>query len=389
MLFKNIKLVIVASLCLSSLGLLGCQNFGKETSKRSFTFEPIWVRSTTKEPDLGYRRQNRMRPELSKKLVFVGNAIDNISAYDRFNGDEIWRFDVKSGVEGGASLVGDKLYFGASNGQFYALQAGTGRLIGSFPLRAESLSPPNVQDGRIYHLSGDGRLYAIEAKSGSKLWVYSKRSSSNLSIRASSRPLIFNNRVYVGFADGSISCLNAQTGGLIWEKNLGRGEKFNDVDSSPVIHKGKLFVSSFERGLFALDPNSGATLWTHEDGSSHSVLPVQNKLFYPTEDGRMIALDASSGKKLWDYKLSDGIATQAVHYKGLIIFGSSDGPITALNAASGRFVKKFETGFGVKAVPRINEKTGELFVLTTGANVFAFKLAFKRDSDQLPWDMTE
>ncbi len=374
------------ALVLLLMGLTACSNFEENRQGRIFVFEPQWSRSTQDQEELAFKRQNRMSPIVAKDLVFVGNSIDRIAAYSRKTGDEVWHFKVKGGVEGGAALSGNNLLFGGGNGQFYSLQAGTGQVQWSFPLRAESLSAPIVDGKTVYHLAGDGRLYALDLQSGSKVWIYSKRSTQNLSIRASSRPLLYKNRLYVGFADGTIACLNPQNGGVVWEKNLGRGEKFNDVDSSPIIFKGKLFVSSFERGLFALDPSSGKTLWNHSEGSSQSIAGHGDQVFYASGEGKMQSIDLQSGKLKWQYRLKNGIPTEPVYYKGLVIFGSSSGPIEALDANSGKFVSHYNTGYGLKAAPRLMEKTGELFVLTTGANVFGFRLKYRRYSELMPWD---
>ena len=96
-----------------------------------------WSRSTLNKPYLHFRHMNRMSPILTDELVIQGNAVEGIKAFGRDSGRKIWSFSVRNGVEGGAVLDGDNLYFGAGDGRFYCLsvQNGAGSLEVSIELR--------------------------------------------------------------------------------------------------------------------------------------------------------------------------------------------------------------------------------------------------------------
>src|SRR6218665_1106552 len=96
---------------LMALGLIGCSSLKRSPNK--FSVERRWARSTLEQEYLGGRRIHRFAPILTDKMIFAANAIDGISAYDRRTSHQLWRFDVKDGVEGGAQLSDGVLYFGA------------------------------------------------------------------------------------------------------------------------------------------------------------------------------------------------------------------------------------------------------------------------------------
>ena len=73
-----------------------------------------WSRSTLEKPHFKYRYLNRMAPLLTESLVIQGNGVDGIRAYNRKSGHLVWGLNLQDGVEGGAVLDGNRLYFGST-----------------------------------------------------------------------------------------------------------------------------------------------------------------------------------------------------------------------------------------------------------------------------------
>ena len=91
--------------------------------------------------------------------------------------------------------------------------------------------------------------------------------------------------------------------------------------------------------------------------SEATPIMVNGVLYMPTPYGTVIALDPETGKELWSHKLDHGRpAGRGVAYwhgdaktPASILFGTSDGRLTSLNAATG----KLTTGFGVNGAVNI------------------------------------
>ena len=62
---------------------------------------------------------------------------------------------IKGGVEGGAAVYNDLVYFGAGDGYFYALDIETGAPKWKFPIRFEGLAAPTAHDGTVFVLAGN------------------------------------------------------------------------------------------------------------------------------------------------------------------------------------------------------------------------------------------
>src|SRR3954463_5568824 len=105
----------------------GCASmFGSNNERRHLVLEREWVRGTIENTTFAARRAHRMTPISYENLLIVGNAVDGIAGYNRESGALVWRLDIENGVEGGAQVADGRLYFGAGDGQFYAISPDNG-----------------------------------------------------------------------------------------------------------------------------------------------------------------------------------------------------------------------------------------------------------------------
>jgi outer membrane protein assembly factor BamB len=388
------KLSVTLAMATAVVSLLsGCASLsdalGARHEPREFVMSTGWVRSTLKKEFLGYRRMNRMAPIVLEKLIIQANAIDGIMAFDRTSGQQAWRLDLENGVEGGAAVVGDRLYFGSSDGQFYCVNVTNGRVLWTFPVRAETLSAPTIDGGVVYFQNGADVVFALDAESGKQLWLYNRQATSNFSIRASTRPVVDGDRVFVGFSDGFLVALKKRDGSLAWERKLGKTGRFRDVDSTPVIDGDSLYVASFDGSLYSLKRESGDVNWEIDQGGYVPVTIGQgrfaDRLYFATVGGQMLILDKHSGKELVRIQLNHGIPTQAVLYRNSIVYGESEGALVVADAETGATIGRFEPGHGLVARPTVVDASGEAYFISNSANLYAMRLKFERRSDLLPW----
>ena len=162
-----------------------------------------------------------MSPLLLEHLIIQGNPIDGLVAYSRKSAAEVWRLKLENGVEGGVAAAGNRLFFGSSDGQFYAVDLITGKILWSFPARSETLAAPSVENNVVYFESGADVVYALDTASGKLLWTYNRQTTTSLSIRATTTPTIAGDKLLVGFSDGYVVALKKSDGTMIWERKLG------------------------------------------------------------------------------------------------------------------------------------------------------------------------
>ncbi|MCX7977994.1 MAG: PQQ-binding-like beta-propeller repeat protein [Bdellovibrionaceae bacterium] len=356
---------------------------------RVFELRRAWSRAAVRSPISGNRKLNRMTPIRVGELVIAGNGHDGVSAWKANTGRLKWHLPVRNGVEGGAAVIRDIIFFGGNDGLFYSVTAVDGRILWTFDAKAEHLSEPTLDTSRgvVFFLSSQNVVYALSAESGKQLWLYSHQDTSNFSVRGGSKPVLHNDVLYVGFSDGSFTALSAQSGGVKWEVKLNRNRRFRDIDARAYVDGDRLFVSGFDDKLYCLNRDSGAVIWTVDRGGHSGVTAHEDLLFYPTTDGQVLALDRKSGNVRWSYSLSSGIATSVGIYKGFVVFGESSGALRFLRLEDGKPVYSFFPGRGILSEPRLVPEENRIYFLSGEANLYALDAGYvrRRWFDYLGW----
>jgi PQQ-dependent dehydrogenase (methanol/ethanol family) len=138
------------------------------------------------------------------------------------------------------------LYFSASYDKVFALKANTGELLWSFVpklddelVARQTHSPYNrgmgMGDGKLYIGTLDGRLFAIDMKTGKPVWETKLINSQKLTVGFTGAPLAFKDKVVIGAQGGEwpgrgpLFGVNAKTGEKIWQ--------FDTVAGTPEAEK--------------------------------------------------------------------------------------------------------------------------------------------------------
>jgi outer membrane protein assembly factor BamB len=112
-----------------------------------------------------------------------------------------WKIKLQSGDEKIRSLnppvvIGDTIYFGSDDGNFYALDVESGYMRWVFKSGAEINSIPYADKDQVYFGSKDGKLYALSRETGQEMWNFPIRSQINSQVQRYGDYVIF-----VGDAD--------------------------------------------------------------------------------------------------------------------------------------------------------------------------------------------
>ena len=204
-------------------------------------------------------------------------------------------------------LIEDRVYVGDWNGRLWALDAKTGHVLWTFHAQGAIKGGAAASGERIYFGAYDGRLYCLNITTGKLIW----RSSGQGRLLGSSTfyatPALAYGRVYIGSTDGKMYSFGATTGRRIWSHSTG-----GYVYASPAVSNGRVFAGSYSRRFFAFDAPTGDVLWSFEANGpiSGSSTVIGNVVYFATLNRRTYALDVRTGKQLWSYP--DGKYTPAV-----------------------------------------------------------------------------
>ena len=93
-------------------------------------------------------------------------------------------------------VMGDTIYFGSGDGNFYALDVESGFMRWVFRSGAEINSIPSADRDKVYFGSKDGRVYALSRNDGQEIWNFRTSSQVNSQVERYGDYIIF-----VGDAD--------------------------------------------------------------------------------------------------------------------------------------------------------------------------------------------
>jgi glucose dehydrogenase len=140
-----------------------------------------------------------------------------------------------------------------------------------------------------------------------------------------------------------------------------RFSPLDQVNTQNVQHLTRAWTYHLKPDAPATPPAAGAPARVSRARSSEATpIVVNGTMYLPTPYGTVVALDPETGTELWTFKLDKGRpATRGVGYwpgdkqsPAAIIFGTTDGRMMSLNAATG----KLSTGFGDGGI--VNLKPG-------------------------------
>jgi len=299
-----------------------------------------------------------------------------------------WRFDAGHMVVASPVVADGVLFAGARNGVFYALDAKSGALRWKFAADAPITATAAVADGIAYFISASNTIYALNAADGALVWKRTTGADLPFDAMAgfamvqdwdywSSSPLAYEGRVCVGSGDGKIYALDAKTGAVIW-----RHATAGRVRSSPATDGKTIYVGSFDGTMRALDIASGKPRWVfHTKGNP--VFPagsIQSSpalagglVIFGARDYNLYALDAKSGREVWEQSVKNSwVPSTPAIADGQVYVGSADGrALLAYDLATGKPLWTTPLDNLVFSSPVIVGDS--VYIATLGGTVFGLK----------------
>lgn len=145
----------------------------------------------------------------------------------------------------------------------------------------------------------------------------------------------------------------------VWNFSFG-GEKQRGQESQPIIKDGVMYVTASYSRVFAIDIASGEELWQYDAKLPDAILPCcdvinrgvaiyDNLVIFGTLDAKLVALDRQTGKVVWkkkvdNYKDGYSITAAPTIVKDMVITGVAGGEfgivgkVEARNAKTGEVV---------------------------------------------------
>lgn len=300
----------------------------------------------------------------AKGLIVIGGRDGRVRVYN-INGSEQHMITIGEASDSGALVLSNGLVaVGDIGGKLYGIDPVAGKIVWQVQLSTSFLSQPvPLNDGFVVQTI-DNRLYHFSS-TGEKQWSYTGI-SGGLGIYITPSPLVYDQAVYALFSNGDALALKADSGDLIWRRQLllssdapVLSELRTPVANPLYVHDlslgiehatDALMVSFYQGDVMVLSREDGRQLFSNDISIKSTPLVYQNSIYFASASGEVEAVDLSNGSILWKQKLSDGELLGPVLWNGKLWLADDRGIVMRLSL-DGRKESSIELNGRIERAP--------------------------------------
>lgn len=331
-------------------------------------------------------------PVVSNGIVYTMDADAVVAAHAASDGRLIWRADIEpleedDGNWGGGLAVDQGLVFAATGfAQVVALTAEGGQEVWRTDVSGPLRAAPTAFDGRVFAVTKDNQLFALNAKTGDVLWSHTGFEET-AGLIGSASPAVDGDIVVVPYSSGEIFALRVENGRQLWGENLAAIRRADavsalaDIRGRPVIDRGRVYAISHSGRMVAIDLPTGRRLWEASLGGVNQPWVAGDFVFVLTSDALVAALTARDGRIRWltpiglyeDPEKRRG----RINWSGPVLVGDrlivsgSHGVALSLSPYTGDIIGELDMPDAVSLPPAVANKT--LYFLTDEARLVAYR----------------
>ena len=332
-------------------------------------------------------------PIVSGGRVFAMDSATAVSAFDAKTGKKFWRVELTPAEEDGDDNIGGGLAFEngvvfATTGfaQVIAIEAASGKILWRKQVAGPMRTAPTVRAGRVFAITVDSHLYALDARDGTEIWSYTGISEV-ASLLGGASPAVDAGVVVAPFASGELIALKAENGRVLWNDSLATARRTDVVSTMahirgrPIIDRGRVFAVSHGGLMVSIDLRSGRRIWQTGIGGYTSPWVAGDYIFLLTNDAEITAISRDDGRIYWVSTLprfSDPeTKDEPIVWSGpllasdRLIVAGSNGQVRAISPYSGNFLGMIKMSSGVSVPPIIADQT--VYFLTNSASLVAYR----------------
>ena len=325
----------------------------------------------------------RLQPVIKGDVIYAASADGELKAFDRKRGKTLWKEDLETPLSGGVGVYEDTLLLGSSEGFVLKVDANSGAVQWSTRLRGEVLSPPQSNGKIVIAQTYDGKLQGLDFATGETRWTYDSNVPV-LTVRGTSVPILYNDLVFAGFANGRVLAFEAQTGAVSWEVRVaisqGRSEieRIVDVDGTMALTGNELYAASYQGRLVAIDVVNGRKVWQQDVSSFSGVSVGFGNVYVADEDGTLTAyLRNGQGARWTQDALGYRELSRPTPVSSYVAVADIEGIVHLLSQVDGTFVGRVKVdGDGARA--DMLSDGNILYVFGNSGKLVAYEITAKK-----------
>ena len=296
-------------------------------------------------------------PSLSTDRAIVGNSSGSVVCYSLKDGSVLWNFKTGGTVYSTSDVSEDRVVVGSSDKNIYCLDVKTGTQLWKVSASAPVVAAMAIHQGVVYAGASDGVFRAIELSTGNVKWKF-----SGVGGFVECRPLFCEGKVILGAWDTFLYALHASDGSLAWKWTNGNtGILYSPAACWPVAANGTVFIVAPDRYMSAIDARTGQTVWRSKRYQVRECVGISadgQRVYARCMTDTVVAFStsASTQKVVWATACGYGYdidPSMPIEHDGKVMFGTKNGLVFGLDAASGRILWVHRVGVTIVNTPMI------------------------------------
>jgi outer membrane protein assembly factor BamB len=274
-------------------------------------------------------------------LVYFTGKRGDLFAVDVQSGDLRWQAHLGDYVSKSTPAIAGNTVVVAGGYALFAFNAATGEQLWKLPVQYAAQSSPTIDGSVAYVASQTGRVYAVDIASGAQIWSY------NAEAVIFSAPAVSGPYLYVGTDSGVVHALRIDRGTAVWKTQVG-----GNIFASPAVIDGKVIVEGRGQAVVALSADEGTEVWRYGISGQSSVAISDGLVIAGSDDGGIHAIDLATGQPAWLFPTGSPVLSSPV-IVGSTIFAASGLNLYAINLTDGAGLWRFSTTDTIEASPAI------------------------------------
>lgn len=307
--------------------------------------ETIWIRELIPVTDTA-EEANGGGIAYSDGGLYVGLGFGTLTALDASDGSVRWTQDLEATASGAPSVSGDLVYISSGDDTGWAIEKDTGRVrwqVGGTESVSNVLgAPPPVLTSELAIFSfGSGDLQAVFRRGGLRRWdasVLGERRGFAVSKVGdiTAAPVVVGSRIFVGNQSGRVVALSAGNGNRIWTAQEGA--------SGPLWPAGdSVFFVTDQNELVRLSAEDGSRIWgvklskfvskrlrsRAEIVAHFGPVIAGGRVVVASSDGTLHSFDPADGSLVGSTEIPGGAASAPAVANGILYVISGQGNLLA------------------------------------------------------------
>ncbi len=277
-------------------------------------------------------------------MLFIGSCAGTFYALDKTTAKVKWSYNIRqdgdqNNFHGSALITDDLVITGTDGGsrptgigKVYAFDRTTGKV--QWKYSAGRGVPTDIVrlNNNLYAVTFDDELICLDLKTGLLKWSF-RTGNPNDQFFNNISPVVETNRVYFGGLDGKVYALESKSGKKLWEKDLGAR-----ISSSLVISGGSLYAGSANKRIHQLNAKNGAVIseFAPEEGIYWAFVLTQDSVITHLGEKTLASLPKSLEKPRWTQESAKPwSSSQPYVWRGTTIVGTEEGEVVAFRLSDG------------------------------------------------------